>query len=171
MAGGLLADLGSHLIDQAIVLFGPPEAIHAEIGMVRPGAQVDDEVFVSLTHAGGVRSHLGASVLSGIPAPRMRLVGSAATYEVFGLDGQEDALRAGGRPGGDDWGRAPEAAWGRIGGGGAPRAVEAERGDYPAFYAGVARHLRGAGPVPVDPGDAVRVLEVIDAARSYGVRG
>ena len=170
-AGGLLADLGSHLIDQAIVLFGPPEAVHAELGMVRPGAQVDDEVFVSLAHAGGVRSHLGASVLSGIPAPRMRLVGSRATYEVFGLDGQEDALRAGGRPGGDDWGRAPEAGWGRLGEGGPSRAVETERGDYPAYYRGVARHLRGEGPVPVDPGDAVRVLEVIDAARSYGVRG
>jgi len=164
-AGGLLADLGSHLIDQAIVLFGRPVEVHAELDMVRAGAQVDDEVFLSLTHPGGVRSHLGASVLSGVPAPRMRLVGRAATYEVFGLDPQEDALRAGARPGGRDWGRDPPGRWGRLGDGGEPRPVETEPGDYPAFYAAVARHLRGEGPVPVDPAGAVAVLEVIDAAR------
>lgn len=164
-AGGLLADLGSHLIDQAIVLFGPPVRIHAELDVRRPGARVDDDVFLSLTHPGGERSHLGASVLAAAPTPRMRLVGLAGTYETFGLDGQEDALRAGGRPDGDDWGREPPESWGRLADGVSVRAVPTERGDYPAFYAGVAACLRTGGPPPVAPRDAVRVLEVIDSAR------
>lgn len=167
-AGGLLADLGSHLIDQAIVLFGPPVAVHAEIDMRRPGAEVDDDVFLSLTHPGGERSHLGASMLAALPAPRMRLVGLAGTYEKFGLDGQEDALRAGGRPGGDDWGTEPDEAQGTLGDGVSLRRVPTERGDYAAFYAGVARSLRDGGPPPVDPVDAVRVLEVIDRSRAGG---
>ncbi len=165
-AGGLLADLGSHLIDQAIVLFGPPVSIHAELDRRRPGAEVDDEVFVSLTHAGGVRSHIGASALAATRGPRMRLTGLSGTYETYGLDGQEDALAAGGRPGGDDWGCAAPASWGRLSDGESTRQVPTERGDYPAFYAGVARCLRGDGPVPVDPTEAVTVLEVIDAARA-----
>ncbi len=164
-AGGLLADLGSHLIDQAIVLFGPVVAVHAEIDRRRPGAQVDDDVFLSLTHAGGVRSHLAAQMLAAAPAPRMRLTGLAGTYEVSGFDRQEDDLRAGVAPGSADWGRAPSRSWGVLADGGAARRVETERGDYPAFYAGVTRCLRHGGPVPVDPGDAVAVLEVIDAAR------
>ena len=165
-AGGLLADLGSHLIDQAVVLFGPPVAVHAEIGVLRPGALVDDDVFISLTHAGGVRSHLGASMLAAAPGPRMRLVGLGGTYETFGLDGQEDALRAGGRPDDTGWGLEPPATWGTLADGASARSVPTERGDYPYFYASVARHLRGGGPVPVDPADAVAVLEIIERARS-----
>jgi predicted dehydrogenase len=168
-AGGLLADLGSHLIDQAVVLFGPPVAVHAEIDVRRPGAEVDDDVFLSLTHAGGERSHLGASMLAAVPAPRIRLVGLAGTYEKFGLDGQEDALRAGRRPGTGDWGAEPDEARGTLGDGVSLRRVPTERGDYPAFYAGVARCLRSGGPPPVDPADAVGVLEVIDAARAATV--
>jgi predicted dehydrogenase len=168
-AGGLLADLGSHLIDQAIVLFGPPIAVHAEVDRRRAGALVDDEFFLSLTHPGGVRSHLGASALEPAPGPRMRLVGLGATYETFGLDGQEDALAAGGRPGADGWGAEPPESWGRLSDGASPRPVPTEPGDYPAFYAGVARCLREGGPPPVDPSDAVRVLEIIDAARSAPV--
>ena len=164
-AGGLLADLGSHLIDQAVALFGPPLAVHAEVDRRRPGAEVDDDVFLALAHPGGVRSHLGATMLAAAPGPRMRLTGLAGTYEVHGLDGQEDALRAGGRPDDPDWGRAPEGAWGRLSDGVGARPVPTVRGDYPAFYAGVARCLRDGGPPPVDPADAVRVLEVIDEAR------
>lgn len=164
-AGGLLADLGSHLIDQAIVLFGPPVAVHAEVDLRRPGAQVDDDLFLSLTHAGGERSHLGASMLAAAPGPRMRLVGTAGTYESDGLDGQEDALRAGARPDAADWGRESPERWGRFSDGGEVRTVPTEPGDYPAFYAGVARALRDGGSPPVDPADAVRVLGVIDAAR------
>lgn len=163
-AGGVLFDLGSHLIDQAIVLFGPPVAVHAEVDRRRPGAQVDDDVFVSLTHAGGERSHVGASMLGALPAPRMRLVGLAGTYEIDDADGQEDALAGGARPGPDGWGDALPVTWGRLSDGAETKPVQTEAGEWTAYYSGVARAMRGQGPPPVDPMDAVRVLEVIEAA-------
>jgi predicted dehydrogenase len=165
-AGGVLADLGSHLIDQALVLFGPPVSVHAEIDMRRPGAVVDDDMLVSLVHADGVRSHLGASMVEASPGPRMRLLGLGATYEVDGLDGQEAALADGARPGEGEWGRTPPEAWGRLVDGASTRPVETEPGDYPAFYAGVARSLRDGVPPPVDPRDSVTGLEIIEAARA-----
>ncbi len=97
--GGLLADLGSHLIDQAIVLFGRPVAVHAELLARRPGAQVDDDCFVALTHPGGERSHLWASMLGADDPPRFRAVGLGGVWVKHGLDVQEAALRAGGTPG------------------------------------------------------------------------
>jgi len=164
-AGGLLMDLGTHLIDQAILLFGPPVEVAGEVARRRPGARVDDDVHVSLLHPSGVRSHLGATMLAALPGPRMRLTGLEGEWEVRGLDPQEGALRAGARPGDPGFGEVPEAAWGVISAGGEPRPVPAARGDWPAFYAGVARALRGGGPPPVDARDAVRVLEVIDIVR------
>lgn len=165
-AGGLLADLGSHLIDQAILLFGPPVEVRAEIDRRRPGAEVDDDVFVAMVHPGGVRSHLGATMLAAAPGPRMRLIGGAGTFEVNGLDPQEGALRAGRRPGDPGFAVVPEAEWGTLTDGAGRRPVPSARGAYDAFYAAVATALRSGGPPPVDPWDAVRVLEVIDAARA-----
>jgi predicted dehydrogenase len=95
----------------------------------------------------------------------MRLVGTAGTYEVHGLDGQEAALRAGGSPRDPGWGETPAERWGVLAGREGRRPVPTERGDYPAFYAGVARALREGAPMPVDPEGAVAVLDVIDAAR------
>jgi scyllo-inositol 2-dehydrogenase (NADP+) len=169
-AGGLLLDLGSHLIDQAILLFGPPVEVHGELGRRRPGAQVDDDVFVSLLHGGGVRSHLGATMLAALPGPRMRLTGLRGEWEVHGLDPQEAALRDGARPGDPGFGEVPESDWGVLSDGVGGRRVPSARGDYPAFYAGVARALRDGGPPPVDPRDAVRTLEIIDDVRSHSGR-
>jgi predicted dehydrogenase len=163
--GGLLADLGSHLIDQAIVLFGRPVAVHAELLARRPGARVDDDCFVALTHPGGERSHLWASMLGADAPPRFRAVGLGGVWVKRGLDVQEAALRAGARPGGPGWGAEPLEAWGRLYDGAGSRAVPTEAGDYPAFYAGMARALRGEGAPPVDPENAVAVLEVIEDAR------
>ncbi len=164
-AGGLLMDLGSHLVDQAIALFGPPVEVHGELGRRRPGAQVDDDVFVSLLHDGGMRSHLGATMLAALPGPRMRLTGLAGEWEVGGLDPQEAALRDGARPGDPGFGEVAEPGWGLLADGAGPRRVPSARGDYAAFYAAVARCLRLGAPPPVDPRDAVRVAEVLDAVR------
>ena len=163
--GGLLADLGSHLIDQAIVLFGRPVAVRAELAARRPGALVDDDCFVALEHPGGVVSHLSASMLAADDPPRFRLVGLGGVYVKHGLDVQEAALRDGARPGGAGWGAEPEAAWGRLWDGSGARAVPTEPGDYPAFYAAMITALRDGEPPPVAPDDAVAVLEVIEAAR------
>jgi scyllo-inositol 2-dehydrogenase (NADP+) len=173
-AGGVLFDLGSHLIDQAMVLCGQPIGVYAELDRRRPGAQVDDDVFVALRFAGGEVAHLWASLVVARGGPRLRLVGLGGTYEKHGLDGQEAALRAGQRPG-PDWGAEPPAGWGRLAtaGDGPPRdePVATEPGAYPAFYAGLRDALVSGGPLPVPAADGVAVLAVIEAARRSAAEG
>ncbi|GGW20431.1 oxidoreductase [Streptomyces capoamus] len=169
--GGLLYDLGSHVVDQALVLFGPVTEVYAETDIRRPGAETDDDTFLALTHASGVRSHLHVSATTAQLGPRFRVLGSRAGYVKYGLDPQEAALREGGRPGAvEDWGAEDQSLWGRIGsgesplsGGGTP--VPTLPGDYPAYYAAVAAALRGAGPNPVTALEAAAALDVLEAAR------
>jgi scyllo-inositol 2-dehydrogenase (NADP+) len=163
--GGLLLDLGSHLVDQAILLFGPVDSVYAEVDRRRPGVEVEDDVMVSLHHRGGVRSQLWMSAVAAIGGPRFRVIGATGAYVIYGLDGQEAALRAGGSPADPSWGLAPEPTWGRFGTDEESVPVPTERGNYPAFYDAVARSLREGTPLPVDPADAVAVLDVLDAAR------
>ena len=167
-AGGLLYDLGSHLIDQALLLFGEVESVYAELDRRHPAAAVDDDSFVALTHRSGVRSHLFMSVMAAQPGPRIRMLGSRAAYVKYGLDGQEAALRAGQRPGGAAWGQEPPDGWGQLGSGESLRPVPTLPGAYQQFYAGVVAALRGGAPPPVDPRDTVRVLDIIHAAQRSG---
>ncbi|MFE6098439.1 Gfo/Idh/MocA family oxidoreductase [Streptomyces laurentii] len=177
--GGLLYDLGSHVVDQALVLFGPVVRVYAESDVRRPGAEADDDTFLALTHANGVRSHLWVSATTAQLGPRFRVLGQEAGFVKYGLDPQEAALREGHRPGaGGDraWGVEPEGLWGRIGsgespltGGGTP--VRTLPGDYPAFYAAVTAALRGTGPNPVPAGQAAAALDVLEAARRSAREG
>jgi predicted dehydrogenase len=96
--------------------------------------------------------------------PRFRVLGTAGAFESFGLDGQEDALAAGGDPRDPAWGTEPPERWGTLATDEGERKVESHRGDYPAFYAGVELAIRTGGPPPVDPGDSVDGLRVIEAA-------
>lgn len=164
-AGGLLYDLGSHLVDQALHLFGPVKSVYAELDRRRPGAAVDDDVFLALTHVSGVRSHLWASALAAQPGPRLRVLGRRAAYVKVDIDGQEAALVAGGRPDRPDWGVEAEARWGRLEVNGQTRPVPSEPGAYQRYYAAVVAALRDGGPPPVDPGDAVSGLQIIAAAQ------
>jgi predicted dehydrogenase len=164
-AGGLLFDLGSHLIDQALVLFGPALEVYAELDRKRQGVQADDDTFVALTHVSGVRSHLRMSAVVAQPGPRFRVLGTAAAYTKWGLDVQEAALRAGVRPGGADWGGEPAEAWGSLGTEGDLQRVPTERGDYGEFYAEFLRAIRTGAPTPVDPDDAIATIQIIEAAR------
>ncbi|MBB5935170.1 Gfo/Idh/MocA family oxidoreductase [Streptomyces zagrosensis] len=170
--GGLLYDLGSHLVDQALTLFGPVTSVYAESDVRRPGAEADDDTFLALTHATGVRSHLWASATTAQLGPRFRVLGSTAGYVKYGLDPQEAALREGRRPGqgSTEWGVEAESAWGRIGSGESPlsgggEAVPTEPGNYPAFYAAIERALRSGGPPPVTGAQAAATLAVLEAAR------
>jgi predicted dehydrogenase len=163
---GLLLDLMVHLVDQALVLFGPVRDVYAEFDRRHPQVQVVDDVFVAMTHAGGVRSHLFTSATVGIGGPRLNVLGSAGAFVKHGMDPQEDALLAGATPGGEGWGREPEGQWGRIGAGDALRTVESEAGDYPRFYAGVAHALATGAPPPVTAGEAVAMMDVLEAARA-----
>ncbi|MEU6144185.1 Gfo/Idh/MocA family oxidoreductase [Streptomyces sp. NPDC047081] len=167
--GGLLYDLGSHVVDQALTLFGPVTTVYAESVVRRAGAETDDDTFFALTHANGVRSHLYASATAAQLGPRFRVLGSKAGYVKYGLDPQEADLREGRRPGAG-WGTEPEELYGRIGagespltGGGTP--VPTLPGDYPAYYAAVTRALNDDGPNPVTALEAAAALDVIEAAR------
>lgn len=119
--GGLLYDLGSHVVDQALTLFGPAAFVYAESDIRRPGAETDDDTFIALTHTNGVRSHLYASATTAQLGPRFRVLGSKAGYVKYGLDPQEADLRDGRRPGSDkNWGQEPESLYGRVGSGESP---------------------------------------------------
>jgi predicted dehydrogenase len=160
--GGLLLDLGAHLVDQALTLFGYPRRVYAEIDVRRPGARVDDDVFVALEHPGGVRSHLWMSVVAPLGGRSLRASGTRGGVHTPGLDPQERQLAAGVRPGDPSWGEGEPA---RLAGEDGERAIEVERGAYEQFYAGVRDALRGEAAMPVDPRDSVAALRVIDAAR------
>jgi predicted dehydrogenase len=163
--GGLLYDIGSHLIDQALYLFGPVAQVYAELDQRRKTVDSDDDVFVALTHQSGVRSHLWASCLSAQPGPRLRVMGDRAAFVKQSGDIQEAALRAGERPGRPGWGEEPPERWGILNDGTHPHTVRSEPGAYQDFYGGMVRCLRDGAPPPVDAQDAVLGLEVIEAAR------
>jgi predicted dehydrogenase len=164
-AGGLLYDLGSHLIDQALVLFGPASYVYAELDRRRESVEVDDDAFVALTHVSGVRSHLFMSVVAAQLGPRFRILGSKAAYVKFGLDVQEAALRANPKLDSRGFGEDPRDAWGVLGSGDDARPIPTETGGYQRFYEAVVNALKSGGPQPVDPADSVAALEVIEAAQ------
>jgi scyllo-inositol 2-dehydrogenase (NADP+) len=164
-AGGLLYDLGSHLVDQALTLFGPVTEVYAEVDCLREGSQADDDAFVALRHAGGTRSHLWMSAFAGSLGPRFRVLGSDNSYVCHGLDGQESALRAGRTPADPGWGVTRPAGYGLLGAGEDAAPHPTEHGAYQRYYAGVAEALHGRAPVPVEVDDAVAALTVLEAAR------
>lgn len=172
--GGVLLDLGPHLVDQAVQLFGSVVAVHADLQTVRAGAGAEDQVEMHLTHAGGVHSTLAAGLAAAAPGPRFQVNGDRAGYVVDGFDGQEDQLKGGHTPAdlGPAWGAEPESAWGRLyDGSGAGEPVPSARGAWDTFYPAVADAVRGIAPPPVAATDAVATAWVLDAARTSAAEG
>lgn len=168
--GGMLFDLGSHLIDQAIVLFGPVADVHAETARhsIIGSSDADEDTFVSLRHESGVRSRLWMNGLAALPAPRFHVLGSRAAYTKWGLDRQEPDLAAGVLPTEHRYGHEPESTWGVLGAGGQDHRIPTERGSYPEYYRLLAGAiLRGEQP-PVDPEDSIAVLKIIE--KIHGLR-
>jgi predicted dehydrogenase len=147
--GGLLLDLGAHLVDQARVLFGHPLRVYAEMARRRAGAEVEDDVFVALEHPNGVSSHLWMSAVAPLHGPRFRVSGLERGFSSDGLDPQEPQLAEGLRPGEPGYGEAEGL----------------ETGAYQRFYEGVVAWLRDGAPAPVDPADSLACMRVLDAAR------
>ena len=161
--GGVLLDLGPHLVDQALVLFGDVDCVYAEVDARRAGAQVDDDAFVALVHANGVQSHLRMSAIAPLHGPRLGVSGLAGGVATDGLDVQEGQLRSGMTPTDPEFGASDREA--RIVDADGERTIPLERGDYMAFYRAVVDWLAAGRPPPVDPWDAVMGLRILDAAR------
>jgi predicted dehydrogenase len=165
VAGGLLLDLGAHLVDSAVQLFGPVRRVHAELRALTTPAL--DDVFLALEHAPDVDghhvvSHLWAGGLVGAPGPRTRVLGERGAYLVTSYEGEptpfsvlDDALDAGQEP--------PHEGWFVRGAERTP--VPRAAGGHEDLYRAVQTWLRAGGPVPVDPADAVATARVLDAAR------
>jgi scyllo-inositol 2-dehydrogenase (NADP+) len=164
---GITFDLGSHVVDQALQLFGPATLVDAELSVLREGGVSDDDAFLSLRHDSGVHSHLTVSRFAGQSGPRFRVLGSESAYASYGLDGQEPALMAGASPADPGFGEQPESAWGTLGTGADLVPVPMERGDYAAFYAGVAATLLDGAASPVDARDSLAVLSILEQAHSF----
>jgi scyllo-inositol 2-dehydrogenase (NADP+) len=164
-ATGLLADLGPHLIDQALMLFGAPDAITGDTALQRAGTLVDDYFELTL-HYGPRRIILSASTLIPEPRPRFALHGNEGSFIKYGIDPQEDWMRAGKRPSDKGYGIEPGAAYGMLtAADGRRQPVTSERGDWPTFYRQVADAILDGTPPPVDPADAVTGLKIIECAR------
>jgi len=176
--GGLLFDLGSHLIDQAMVLFGRPERVYAEIMHRRVGVAGDDDTFVALNFSDDVVVHIWVSMLAPAPGPRFRISGIKGAYEKWGLDPQENALKAGDRPSIEHsrtrqldkhWGRDRREDWGKLStyvdNQLVEKRLETLSGCYQNFYAAMRDAIRLGSAVPVPASDALACLKVIEAAR------
>jgi scyllo-inositol 2-dehydrogenase (NADP+) len=164
---GVLYDLGPHLIDQALVLFGLPETVSADLCAQRPGVEAVDWVHLVLGY-GRLRVLLGAGMEVRDPGPRFEVHGDRGSFVTWGMDGQEAALRAGGRPGDPGWGSEPPDRHGtlttEVAGLQLRGRLAGVPGAYQAFYAAMAAAVAGEGPVPVPPAEARDTIMVIEHA-------
>ncbi len=164
-AGGPVRDLGAHLVDQCLVLFGPVDRVWAQIDRRRPGSQVDDAAFMALDHACGVRSRLWMSLIASRTGPRLRVRGLGGEYLKEGLDIQEPRLVEGVVPTTTGFGDEPPKAWGSLRApDGTVTPIPTKTGRYIAFYEGMRDAIRGDRASPVDPQDSVEVLRILEAA-------
>ncbi|CRK56249.1 Myo-inositol 2-dehydrogenase [Alloactinosynnema sp. L-07] len=153
-------DLGSHVADQAIALFGRPVSVHAEA----TPSPVANDATILLTHAGGVRSYLRMSSVTTPAAPRFVVTGMDAGYRSWGLDPQEKASVAGRLPTDAGFGEYPEELWGQLVTDEGVRAVPTQPGAYLGFYQSVAACVLGDGPPPVPLSDSVDLVDTLEAA-------
>jgi scyllo-inositol 2-dehydrogenase (NADP+) len=167
LGGGVHLDLGTHIADQALTLFGKPEAVAADVLREREWARVCDAFRIRLRYP-GFMVVVGANNLSLPAGPRFHLRGSKGNYWKYGLDPQEAELNKVARIDDPAWGREPQSKWGTlhvgIDGGAVTHPVEPVRGDYRLYYAGVRDALLGKAPAPVTALDAWRVARLLEWA-------
>ena len=172
--GGLLRDLGSHLVDQALWLLGPVSSVDAQLDLVDgPGGATDASFVLALRHVSGVHSHLSASKLNRLVAREVRAYGDAGSYVASGTDVQAQAIFAGRRPADDPagWGIEARDRWGILRTAEGADPVPSEQGRYHDYYEAFARSVAQGSPPPVSAAEAIATLAVLDAARISAAKG
>jgi predicted dehydrogenase len=166
---GILYDLGSHLIDQALVLFGSPVSIFADIQLQRQGAKVDDYFRLVLQYD-NLKVILQAGMLAKEPGPHFTLLGDKGSFVKYGFDVQEEALKAGYKPNEiPNWGEEPEYLWGKLSLDSdntiSQSKLKSEKGDYRDYYKNVYQSILGKSKLSVKPEQARDVICLIESAQ------
>ncbi|WP_068617687.1 oxidoreductase [Paenibacillus tuaregi] len=165
---GMLYDLGAHLIDQALYLFGNPISVYGDVFAQRAGSVVDDYFHIILNY-GEMRAILHSGSIVRSSGPKFQVHGSKGSFIKFGLDSQEDALRQGKKPGSPGWGRDQEQWYGEltteIGEQEITKKLETIPGSYENFYQGIFQSITDQAPVPVSPSEAMNTIKVIELAK------
>lgn len=159
---GVLYDLGTHLIDQAVQLLGEVADVYAEIRTRRPASGADDDTFVALKHRTGAISHLWMSAVTPQVGPRFRVLGSRAGFTSWGAEPPRQHHTTGSEMDHDGGVLEDDDRVGWVGIAEEQRRVRLDRDDYRAFYRGVARAIATGSPPPVDPADSVAVIALIE---------
>ena len=183
-SNGLLFDLGPHLIDQALALFGLPETMTASVRRERDRTEIEDAFDIVLVFAGGLRVTLSSSMVAAEPAPRFLVHGTNGSFRKWGLDPQEPTLVAGGKvprlESEEEWLGEPESAWGELAIAADPARlpnqltrtkVRTELGDYRGFYANVRDAIQGTAALAVTPRDGWRVIRLLEMAQESSAAG
>ena len=164
---GLVRNLGSHLIDQALCLFGKPNAVHADIRTMRTGGEVDDFFDIDLFYE-KIKVKLRGSYLVREPGPRYILHGTEGSFLKWGTDPQEEMLKIGHLPGGLGWGVEDKKNWGLLntssGGLHTRGRLESLPGNYGAFYDNLAEVILQGAELAVKPEDPLLGIRIIEAA-------
>ncbi len=172
--GGLLRDLGSHLVDQMLWLLGPAVAVDAQLDHVDlPEGRTDAGFTIAIRHASGQHSHVSASKLNHLNIRELRAYGDKGAYIASGTDVQAQSIFSGKRPVDDmaGWGFEPESHWGVLHTETGEERIPAEQGRYHDYYDAFAEAVREGGPPPVTATEAAETLVVLDAARTSAEEG
>ena len=160
---GITYNLGSHMVDQAVVLFGVPDAVFAVIDKVREGTEVDDYYHIQLLYP-HVKVSLRASFLVKEETPRYYIHGTEGSFVKYGIDPQEELLKAGASPLMADWGKETEAQWGTLHTNHSRDKIETERGNYAGFYDEIYETLRFGKASTTAASHIIRVVQLLEAA-------
>ena len=172
--GGLLRDLGSHLVDQMLWLLGPVTSVDAQLDfMDLPAGRTDASFTMTLRHESGTHSHISASKLNRLNVREFRAYGDGGSYVASGTDVQAQAIFAGKRPAGDleGWGYDRKEFWGTLRTASSEELVPSEQGRYHDYYEAFASAVLKGGLPPVTAEEAVHTLVVLDAARESAMKG
>ena len=172
--GGLLRDIGTHLVDQMLWLLGPVTAVTAHLDWIElPEGRTDAGFFITLQHTGGVQSTVESTKLNRLAVRELRAYGSNGSYRAYGTDVQAQSIFTGRRPAADPqtWGYEPEANCGILATATGEQRVPSAQGRYQDLYTQFAAAVRGDGPQPVPAAQGVRTLVVLDAARESAEQG